>query len=1332
MAIASTFSLAVGSASADPGPTVGTPPPSISGVPQQGATLTADPGTWTGDTPIAYTYLWSDGTVGDTDPLSAADVGQFVSVTVTATNDAGQQSVTTDPVGPVLPAAPVPDSAGPPPTITGTAQQGDTLTVSNGNWDNGPTQFSYVWEDCNAALTVCSSIGGAPSSNAYTVQSTDVGSTIEVVVTASNAGGDTKETSGPAGPVLPAAPAGDTSAPPTIAGTAQQGDTLTVTSNGTWSNSPTHFAYVWEDCNSTGTVCAPISGATSTSSYAVQSTDVGSTIEVVVTASNAAGQGSATSNGLGPVLPAAPVPDGSAAPTIGGTAQQGDTLTVTSNGTWSNGPTQFSYAWKDCPTGGGSCSTITDATGSYTLQSTDVGSVVEVVVTASNAGGRNTATSNGLGPVLPAAPGNSGAPVLSGTPQQGDKLTVTNNGTWSNNPTQFGYQWEDCPAAGGGICSPISDQNNSYTLQSTDVGSVVEVIVTASNAGGQSSQTSNSLGPVLPAAPVNSVAPVLSGKAQQGDTLSITNNGTWSNNPTQFAYQWESCPSGGGGSCSKINDATSSYTLQSTDVGSVVEVIVTASNAGGQSSATSNSTAAVLVAAPANSVAPVLSGTAQQGDKLTVTNNGTWSNSPTQFSYVWEDCPGGGGSCSTTNDTSSSYTLQSTDVGSLVEVIVTASNAGGQNLATSNSLGPVLPAVPANTKLPAISPTTAQQGGTLSVSNGSWNNNPTNFAYVWEDCTGSGTGCSAISGATSSTYTPQASEVTHYIVAVVTASNAGGQKPATTAAVGPVLPAAPADSVAPGISGIAQQGDTLTASNGTWSNTPTKFTYAWQDCDASGNNCSAISLATSNTYKLAATDVGKFVSVTVTASNAGGATPVTSASVGPVLPPAPVNTTAPQISGNPEQGVTLSVTSNGSWNNSPTQFSHQWEDCPSSGSGSCSPIPGATSSSYTLSQQDIGSTIICVVTATGLGGSTPATSNKTATVVAAPTPAASQPTTTSLLASPPAAVTNQGVTLIATVTSNSGSSTARWGTVTFNDGGSAIHGCGNLPVTPSGQSATVACSASFAASVARLTAVFTPTSGSVLEGSASPVDVLAVGPDTTTTVLDATAAVSVGSSTTFTAAVAPPAARVGPVEPTGSVEFLDGGQPIASCTGQTLTAGQATCTVSYSAAGAHQITARYVGDTNFTGSTSAAEPVSAVPLPANILGTITSTMQWAFYFTPSFTQVRALVVNGVLPGATVLVKCHGKGCPFAHHATLLGKRTRCGKKTKGMCAADGRFLITPGFAKHHLGVGSRITVEITRPNWVGKFYGFTVRSRQGPRIQIGCLAPGGSVPSEGC
>ena len=103
-------------------------------------------------------------------------------------------------------------------------------------------------------------------------------------------------------------------------------------------------------------------------------------------------------------------------------------------------------------------------------------------------------------------------------------------------------------------------------------------------------------------------------------------------------------------------------------------------------------------------------------------------------------------------------------------------------------------------------------------------------------------------------------------------------------------------------------------------------------------------------------------------------------------------------------------------------------------------------------------------------------------MIASPIPVASQPTTTDLLVTPGSPVTNQSVTLIATVSAGT-SSTALWGTVTFENGGAPIGGCANLALAPSGLSATVACSTSFPASSAQLSAAFTPTTGSILKGS---------------------------------------------------------------------------------------------------------------------------------------------------------------------------------------------------------------------------------------------------------
>lgn len=91
-------------------------------------------------------------------------------------------------------------------------------------------------------------------------------------------------------------------------------------------------------------------------------------------------------------------------------------------------------------------------------------------------------------------------------------------------------------------------------------------------------------------------------------------------------------------------------------------------------------------------------------------------------------------------------------------------------------------------------------------------------------------------------------------------------------------PDPPVDSLAPSISGTPRQGQTLTESHGAWSNYPTAYSYRWQDCDSSGNNCAPIPGATSQTYEPTPGDVGHAIRVQEAASNPGGAgRPATSA-----------------------------------------------------------------------------------------------------------------------------------------------------------------------------------------------------------------------------------------------------------------------------------------------------------------------------------------------------------------------------------------------------------------------------------------------------------------------
>ena len=106
---------------ASPTPPANTAAPVISGTALQGSTLTVSTGTWTGTAPIAYSYLWSDGTTGSSDTLTAGDVGQTITAAVTATNAGGSTTAKSAGVGPVT-------SPPPPPHVSG-----NHLLDANGN-----------------------------------------------------------------------------------------------------------------------------------------------------------------------------------------------------------------------------------------------------------------------------------------------------------------------------------------------------------------------------------------------------------------------------------------------------------------------------------------------------------------------------------------------------------------------------------------------------------------------------------------------------------------------------------------------------------------------------------------------------------------------------------------------------------------------------------------------------------------------------------------------------------------------------------------------------------------------------------------------------------------------------------------------------------------------------------------------------------------------------------------------------------------------------------------------------------------------------------------------
>jgi hypothetical protein len=88
---------------------------------------------------------------------------------------------------------------------------------------------------------------------------------------------------------------------------------------------------------------------------------------------------------------------------------------------------------------------------------------------------------------------------------------------------------------------------------------------------------------------------------------------------------------------------------------------------------------------------------------------------------------------------------------------------------------------------------------------------------------------------------------------------------------------APINTAVPTVTGESTQGKILTASNGTWSGSPTNYSYAWQDCNISGASCTNINGANASTYTLSSTDTVHTIKVVVTASNSGGSASAASA-----------------------------------------------------------------------------------------------------------------------------------------------------------------------------------------------------------------------------------------------------------------------------------------------------------------------------------------------------------------------------------------------------------------------------------------------------------------------
>jgi hypothetical protein len=173
------------------------------------------------------------------------------------------------------------------------------------------------------------------------------------------------------------------------------------------------------------------------------------------------------------------------------------------------------------------------------------------------------------------APVNVDPPTITGTARVGEVLTAQ-NGTWDNSPTEFRYRWLRCNP-GGNSCALLAADGRTYRVGQTDVGNTLRVRVTAVNADGATNARSEQTEVVgSSAAPLNNTArPTIAGEARVGQELSAT-EGTWTGNPTSFAFQWQRCDVDSF-TCAGVTGATGrTYGVRLADLGFRLRVEVTA------------------------------------------------------------------------------------------------------------------------------------------------------------------------------------------------------------------------------------------------------------------------------------------------------------------------------------------------------------------------------------------------------------------------------------------------------------------------------------------------------------------------------------------------------------------------------------------------------------------------------------------------------------------------------------------------------------------------------------------------------------------------------------
>ena len=1023
------------------------PLPAIQGDPLVGEPITVSNGTWTASPEAAITFDWrrctsiydaalctsiSGATVAEYTPVDA-DAGKYLRVVVTARNDYGTYAVTT--VAKYVRAFPTVTVS---PVVSGGARVGGTLSVTSGTWFAFPTPtYTYSWYRCatdggamETAPPECEIISGATSAT-FTVTEAELLYYVRATVRASNLAGAMTATSATS-PLIGFAPVNVTA--PSVAGSPVVG-VASIASIGEWEGNPTpDLSYQWQKCPAFNDLprCAAIPGANALS-YTPALADAGQFLRIKVTATNMSGTAVAYS-AVSKDYPVASRPAISTAPTLTGGITQGTTLTAT-KGTWSGTPVPvLTVQWYRCTEALGTaatavpsdCAAIEDQTAlTYTTREADLGYGIRAVVSATNGSGTvfaATAATNRIASL----PRVSIAPGIIGEPAVGELLAVR-GATWIAVPAaDSSFQWLRCTSAAENSCVaiPIAATGETYVPTLSDAGFYIRVRETATNAAGSTASASPATIQItVPAG--NTVAPSLTGTATRGSRLTGI-VGTWIGTPAPtLTYAWYRCAAPVSAAvelqdgCTAIAGATLlSYQLTDADLEKYIVFGVTGTNPGRSLLVLTGSSSMVTVPT-LNTALPTVSGTYAVGSTLTG-STGTWQGTPAPaLEYQWMRCSAAADvlRCSTIIEaTDLTYTVSEDDAGSWIRFRVTGSNAGATVVSHSAAPSSAVSGPPSLITDPTVGCDTAaycaKVGGSLTANRGTWAGLPTpvvsltwyvcDYPYGFDEL-----GDDCITQASTGNIANKNSnlQADKYHRVKVVATNSQGAVTAWSAtslsiASAPALVAGSAVTIGVN-SEYLEAGSVLTAATGDWTGNPEpEFAYAWAICTtAPATSCTTVIDAVDPEFEVPEEANGKWIKVSVTASNVAGSTVRTAVSstgvhAAPDLSAAVIgiaNAFAGAPVGGAAVGNVLTATDTGITGYPTPTKTYQWQQCDPYYDEvldeylvDCEDIDGATSRTYTVGSLDLGHQIRVLVAVSNVSGTEDAQSDATLSVIDKP------------------------------------------------------------------------------------------------------------------------------------------------------------------------------------------------------------------------------------------------------------------------------------------------------------------------------------------------------------